>query len=291
LTGDLNDENITINDLNGDLAEAQSNLSAANAAIADLNEEKEGLAAEKSQLEAELSDANEMVSSLNSIIDVMDYNYSVILDFIYERFGMVEDDAKQFVTPDDETVGELVDLLVSPFNGDWNKAWDDMQYLYSWVSNNIEYSHDTPLPILPEDLYVGGDLGWYGEFWQYPVETLYLGYGDCEDQALLLTSMIKNYGQGKTYAYCVGISNGESGHMAVFMFVEGGNLVILDPAGSYYTNTWGTVDTHKPVEQEINNWLNWWSPQIPDAQITVLFDDEDYWEFEGNEDFLDWYFG
>ncbi len=184
-----------------------------------------------------------------------------------------------------------MDWLVTPFNSsDWGKAWDDMQYMYSWVRNNIEYSYDSPLPVLPLDLFEGGEIGWFGEFWQYPVETIYWERGDCEDQSLLLTSMIKNYGEGGTYAYCVGISNGESGHMAVFLPVEGGNLVIFDPTGAYFTNTWGEVNTNVPLEQEINNWLNWWAPQMPGAEIDMLFDEENFWTFEGNDDFFDWYF-
>jgi hypothetical protein len=289
LTGDLNDANDTIDDLNSDLVAASNSLNAANATIADLNKEKQELAADKSELAAELDEAYDNILALNSIIDIMDYNYSVIIDFIETRFGLVEEDATQFVTPYDEYVESLVSSLVNPIDySDWNRAWKDIQYMYTWVISNIEYSYDTPLPVLPLDLFEGGSIDWFGEFWQYPSETMYLGHGDCEDQALLLTSMINNYG---AYAFCVGISNGESGHMAVFMFVEGGNLVILDPAGSYYTNTWGTIDTGRTLEQELNNWFNWWAPQIPNAQITMLFDQEDYWEFDGNADFLDWYYG
>jgi hypothetical protein len=291
LTGDLNAATGQINDLNSDLAEANSNLNAANATIANLEDENDELAADKSELAADLADANDTILSLNSIIDIMDYNYSEIIAFIETRFGLVEEDATQFVTPDDETVGELVDWLVTPFNSsDWNKAWADMQYMYTWVINTIEYSYDSPLPVLPLDLFEGGDIGWFGEFWQYPFETIYLSHGDCEDQSLLLTSMIKNYGEGETYAYCVGISNGESGHMAVFLPVTGGNLVIFDPTGYYFTNMWGEVNTSVPIEQEINNWLNWWSVDMPGAEIDMLFDDENFWTFDGNDDFLDWYF-
>jgi len=288
LTGDLSDANDTINDLNDDLAEANSNLNAANETIAGLEDEKDELAADNSELAAELDEAYDSILALNTIIDIMNANYSDIIAFIETRFGLVEEDAKQFVTPYDEYVGALVDSLANPIDySDWNRAWQDIQQMYSWVINNIEYSYDSPLPLLPLDLFEGGSIDWFGEFWQYPAETIYLGHGDCEDQALLLASMINNYG---AYAFCVAISNGESGHMAVFMFVEGGNLVILDPAGSYYTNMWGTIDTSRTVEQEIANWFNWWAPQIPDAQIEMLFDEEDYWEFDGNDDFFDWYF-
>ncbi len=292
LTGDLNEATGTINDLNSDLLKANSSLSAANANIADLEDENEELAADKSELAADLDDANYTILSLNSIIDIMDYNYSEIIAFIDMRFGWAEEDAKQFVTPYDETVGDLVDWLVYPFDsGDWTRAWNDMKYMYSWVRSNIEYSYDSPLPVLPLDLLEGGEIDWFREFWQYPAETIYWGTGDCEDQALLLTSMIKNYGEGNTYAYCIGISNGESGHLAVCLPVVGDYMVIFDPAGGYFTNSWGEINTHKPIEEELNNWLNWWSADIPGAQVTMLFDDEYYWEFDNNNEFVDWLTG
>ena len=292
LTGDLNDANDTIDDLNTDLSAANSSLNAANAAIADLNDENQELAADKGQLAADLEDANDNLLILNSIIDTMNYNYNEILDFIYERFGQVEEDAKQFVTPYDEDVEDLVDWLVSPFDpGDWNKAWDDFRSMYSWIRNNIEYSYDSPLPVLPLDLLEGGDLGWFKEFWQFPYETIYLGTGDCEDQSLLLTSMIKNYGQGEAYAYCIGISNGESGHMAVALPVTDNRMVIFDPTGHYYSSDWSGEVVFRDVEGALEDWLNWWSDQMPGAEVDMFFDDEDYWEFDGNDDFLDWYLG
>jgi hypothetical protein len=288
LTGDLNNANDTIDDLNSDLAAASSSLNAANATIANLDQEKQQLAADKSKLAADLEEAAGNILALNSIIDIMNANYSEIIDFIETRFGLGEEDATQFVTPDDDYVELLVSSLVGHIDYDnWNKAWQDIQYMYAWVRNNIEYNYDTPLPVLPLDLLKGGSIDWFREFWQYPAETIYLEHGDCEDQALLLASMINNYG---AYAHCVGISNADSGHMAIFMFIKGGNLVILDPAGSYYTNTWGQIDTTRTVEQELNNWLNWWSPEMPGAEIDMLFDSDEFWTFDGNADFLNWYF-
>ncbi|HAS27831.1 MAG TPA: hypothetical protein DCR59_01300, partial [Dehalococcoidia bacterium] len=149
LTGDLNEATGTINDLNSDLAQANSelatassNLNAANATIADLNEENAELAADKSELAADLTEANDTILALNSIVDIMDYTYSEIVAFIDMRFGWSEEDAKQFVTPYDETVGDLVDWLVYPFDSnDWTRAWKDMKDMYSWVRSNIEYSY------------------------------------------------------------------------------------------------------------------------------------------------------
>jgi hypothetical protein len=290
LTGDLNDANDTIDGLNTDLAAANSDLSAANATIDDLNQENQELAADKGQLAADLADANDAILSLNSIIDVMNANYDEILQFIYERFGQVEEDARQFVTPNDEDVEALVEWLVTPFDStDWNKAWEDFLTMFRWVRNNIEYSYDSPLPVLPLDLLEGGDLEWFKEFWQYPVETIYWGTGDCEDQSLLLASMIKNYGHGETYAYCIGISNGESGHVAVALPVTDNRMVIFDPTGQYYSSDWTGEIAFWDVETALNDWLTWWSDQMPGAEVDLFFDDEDYYEFDGNDEFIEWY--
>jgi hypothetical protein len=291
LTGTLNAANSTISGLNDDLAEANSSLSAANATIADLNDENDELAAANSSLTADLSDANDTILSLNSIVDVMDYNYSVILEFINQRFGLVEEDATQFLTPYDGTVGALVDSLVTPFtNTDWNKAWADYKTMYNWVRYNIEYSYDTPLPILPDDLAAGGELGWFKEFWQYPEETLYLGVGDCEDQALLLASMLLNYVDSDYRVFCIGISNGDTGHMAVCIPVVDEQMAILDPIAGFYTTSVYGMDGI-PITNALNQWLNVWSDQIPGAQVTLLFGEDEYYEFDGNADFLqlEWY--
>jgi hypothetical protein len=264
LTGTLNAANSTISGLNDDLAEANSSLSAANATIADLNDENDELAAANSSLTADLSDANDTILSLNSIVDVMDYNYSVILEFINQRFGLVEEDATQFITPYDGTVGALVDSLVTPFtNTDWNKAWADYKTMYNWVRYNIEYSYDTPLPILPDDLAVG----------------------DCEDQALLLASMLLNYVDSDYRVFCIGISNGDTGHMAVCIPVVDEQMAILDPIAGFYTTSVYGMDGI-PITNALNQWLNVWSDQIPGAQVTLLFGEDEYYEFDGNADFL-----
>lgn len=52
--------------------------------------------------------------------------------------------------------------------------------LYDWVCQNINYRRDV------------------GEFWQTPSETLRRGYGDCEDSANLLTSLLRNFSNAYT---------------------------------------------------------------------------------------------
>ena len=71
--------------------------------------------------------------------------------------------------------------FVQPFDpsvvGAQAAIWDCLD----WVCRNISYREDI------------------GEFWQFPSETLARGEGDCEDSAILLTSMLRGF----TNAYVV----------------------------------------------------------------------------------------
>ncbi len=78
-----------------------------------------------------------------------------------------------FITPDDPFVKQIADeILKVSGEDDYSKALAGLRF----VQCAILYNSDTAL---------------YGqeEFWAYPVETLYLHSGDCEDASLLLTSI------------------------------------------------------------------------------------------------------
>jgi len=101
--------------------------------------------------------------------------------------------------------------------------------------------------------------------------------------------MIKNY-FGTYRIYCIGIENADSGHLAVCIPVEDNHMVIFDTAGNYFTNQAGNVYTGLSVEDALADWLDWWSYNgMSGAEVALLFNDEYYYEFDGNEDFLDWY--
>ena len=63
------------------------------------------------------------------------------------------------------------------------------------------------------------------------------------------------------------------------MFIEVSATGNFRPRQVHYTNTWGQIDTTRTVEQELNNWLNWWSPEMPGAEIDMLFDSDEFWAF------------
>ncbi|GAI84324.1 unnamed protein product, partial [marine sediment metagenome] len=105
----------------------------------------------------------------------------------------------EFITPNNEAVAGLVTGITGSFSQDTLKMWNDITGLYNWIMNYIDYSLDTPLPILPITS-IGklfGTLLWIEEYWRLPEETIKDGMGDCEDMAVLLTSMIINYNEGR----------------------------------------------------------------------------------------------
>ncbi|GAI23183.1 unnamed protein product, partial [marine sediment metagenome] len=82
--------------------------------------------------------------------------------------------------------GQRHDLrdFVQPSNPDvlavYSQYGPDYWSLYDFVCRNIDYRRD------------------WGEFWRTPSETL-RGYGDCEDSAILLTSLIRAGGAPDCY--------------------------------------------------------------------------------------------
>jgi len=84
--------------------------------------------------------------------------------------------------------GQLNDIreFVQPFAPEVQRIYQEVGpeawSLYDWSCRSIDYRRD------------------WGEFFQFPSETLAKGYGDCEDTAILLTSLIR---AGRMPAYTV----------------------------------------------------------------------------------------
>lgn len=77
------------------------------------------------------------------------------------RYPLLQHDLRSFVQPGNPDV-----LGIS-------SQYPDSWSLYDWVCRNISYTTDV------------------GEFWQVPSETLKRGEGDCDDTAILLTSLLR----------------------------------------------------------------------------------------------------
>jgi regulator of replication initiation timing len=233
-----------------------------------------------SNLQSQLANAN---SRLQKIIDA----YNSLRDNVNMRWD--QSNVKAFITPNDPLVASTVYSITGGWNNplDWNEYWRDVKALYNWVVNNIDPRYDGLYPMLPDTPF--GDLKFLADMWQFPNETLKLGMGDCEDMAILLASMIRNYNGMKYYVEVIIISGAKGAHAAVQIPVSGGKIVILDPAGKYYTRDyWGNIIA-KDIDTEINNWLNYWKQDLgSDVRVVRVFSDYIDMKFNNMSEYLTW---
>jgi len=207
------------------------------------------------------------------------------------RQGFGEDKMK-FVTPDDPSVSLLVIQVTGGWSdtSNWNEYWSDVKRMYDWVVDNIKYAPDSPSPVLPS---IEGSLSWRNEFWRFPNETIRDKAGDCEDMANLLVSMIRNYGHKRYAEWSIVIefekdSNTEK-HVAVAMPCTGSELVILDPAGKYYTRDELGNLVSKKASEALQDWFNYWETQgYRNPKVICIFSDYMYKEFSSNEEFINY---
>jgi hypothetical protein len=196
-----------------------------------------------------------------------------------------QSDFSNFITPQDPLVISIVNSVTGGWSNtsDWNEFWTDYKALYNWVITNIDYAYDQYYPILPSNPEY--PVYYIAEAWQFPNETLTLGTGDCDDQAILLCSMFRCYCNSQYRVECVVIYGSSFGHVGVQVPVEGDKLVIFDPAGHYYSSDiWGTI-VFNDINVEINNWLNYWGP---DTYVYRVFSDVINITFASTSEYLSW---
>ena len=167
-----------------------------------------------------------------------------------------------------EAIGKYVNESgVNPWD-----YWGSLQRIYDYIRAKVRYAYDVEIPVpsppLPpnadEELLLGGwSYTMYRNYVQTPEFTIKYGQGDCDDQAVLAYAMIKYYMikvHGREYAlYIAEIVFGNVSHLAVFLPVRGGELTIVDPAGSYLTvDSRGRIYSC-PASIELQRYRDWWS--------------------------------
>jgi transglutaminase-like putative cysteine protease len=120
-------------------------------------------------------------------------------------------------------------------------------------------------------------------------ETLDLKRGDCEDQAILLCSMIRCYTNESYATACVWITGSYAAHVGVQIPVAGDKLVIFDPAGNYYSKDLLGNIVFNDISVEIDNWLNYWKSTIgSDISVYRVFSDYIDLTFASTSEYLSW---
>jgi len=219
------------------------------------------------------------------------YNYVMAYENLVEKVNWRwnQINVERFITPDDPAVKNLVFNITGGWSNpsDLNELLTDLKTMYNWVVNNIEYRYDGLYPILPYDPHE--TISFWDEMWQLPNETLELRKGDCEDMAILLCSMIRAYGNEQYFTEAIFIVGEDVGHIAVQIPSSENRIIILDPAGNYYTSDLSGNLTSKDIEEEINDWLNYWKPQLgSNVYVYRVFSDYIDETFNSTEEYLDW---
>jgi hypothetical protein len=211
--------------------------------------------------------------------------YSDLRTQVNVRFGQTGDSQK-FITPDNAKVVAKALAVAGNNSEDLNERWRGYKSLYQWVVSNIKYTKDSYSAYLPSQL--GGEVQWSQECWRMPEETLADMAGDCEDMAVLLASLISSYNKEHYIVWTILIRNESQGHAAVAIPVAGGKLTILDPAGNYYTGYREWWLQSYDINQAVNDWLAYWTPDMPGAKVTFVFSNDFYQEFPSTGEFIDW---
>ena len=219
----------------------------------------------------------------------MESQYSDLRKQINVRLGWTPQDKQNFLTPNNSSVSAKVQEIAGGYSENVNERWRDYERLYRWVVNNISYSYDSYMPVLPQTL--SGKVIWSKDYWRMPEETLGDETGDCEDMAVLLASMLRSYNEPKYRVWVLIVNSSvpeDAAHAAVAFPVADGNLAILDPAGNYYTGyQYGSLRSES-ASVAVSRWLSHWATEMPGAEIVEAFSENSHNQFSGTDEFLTW---
>jgi peptidoglycan hydrolase CwlO-like protein len=276
----LNDQILLLENMTSSLAAEISDL---NSQILTLNSQIISLQIQNDDLTSEIAILNSELADLQLAYDNYVAAYQNLRSIVNQKTS--QSDFSKFITPQDPSVISIVNNVTGGWSdtSDWNEFWTDYKVLYNWVITNIDYASDQYYPILPSSPEY--PVYYITEAWQFPNETLTLKTGDCEDQAILLCSMLRCYCNSQYRIECVVIYSPSFGHVGVQVPVAGGKLVIFDPAGHYYSSDiWGNI-VFNDISVEVNNWLNYWGP---DTYVYRVFSDVINKTFTSTSEYLSW---
>jgi hypothetical protein len=234
-------------------------------------------------------------NSLAQKITTMNTNFASLVATIELR-TLAGSNSTQFITIDDPTIRSLVYQVTGGYDGSNADFWNDLGNLQGWVVQHISYTYDTYTPVITGSLEYGLSVSWRNDFWRFPTETVNDGHGDCEDMAILLTTMVRSYFKyyvGTLYnAYAMELTGPGPGHVAVVIPVAGGKIVILDPAGKFITGLELFVTRWiiaRPAADAMNDYFSYWSAQgYTFTRVYAVFNESVYRTFSTLSEFITW---
>jgi hypothetical protein len=240
-----------------------------------INDENERLEYSLGNLQNEYE---EIFNELNNYID----QFSKIRREINSRVGL-DGNLSRFVTyRDPAVVGWMLEITNGWSNPEsMDELYLDYESMYSWVETVISKELDSPYPFIYADS--TKQIGWVKHSVRYPNETISDFAGDCEDQAILLLSMIKAYNY-QSEAWCITIDWEGGGHVGVAYPTGDGLLVILDPSQDYKSEF---TSIGEPIVVAVEDWINTFN--YDDVIVNSIYNDEIFLDFEDTSDFIDWF--
>ncbi|KPV63017.1 MAG: hypothetical protein AOA66_1087 [Candidatus Bathyarchaeota archaeon BA2] len=190
------------------------------------------------------------------------------------------------ITPDDSDVRSMVNSITGGWSNpdDVNEFWDDCKKLFELVRDNVEYRYDGYYPVLPDEPSWG--LFFMEDMYQLPKQTLDCRKGDCDDKAVLLTSMLRCYTNRKYDIYCIYVAGSEGGHIGTLFPVAGDKICFVDATLDYCTSTGfpSYSITGKDIQEEVNYYME----RFGFDRVYKIFSDDIVLDFSSTEDFINW---
>ena len=275
-----------------------------NILVAALNSEKQCLEARVNTLEQEKASLQSSLNEQKGLLISERYQVTSLnlkvneLNQLVDYFGNLSED----VTEMDQALDSYTSLpesftrvlnseailstasAVSSATGSSKDMWTSEQKIFDYIKSNVKYAYDVEMPYISYYRYIDSSgIRYITEFTlnvsqnyvQTPGLTLDINQGDCDDQAVLAYAMLKYYMKNvlgteyNLYLASMEFTTGP-GHVAVIMPVQGGNLCIIDPAGSYLTLKGGSIAS-KAALQELQAYSNYWAPNAGSIRSMQLY--------------------
>jgi len=265
--------------------------------VGQLQTENEALQASYDQKAAEYSNLNSMYVSVSAQRDWLQSDLDTKEGYLKEvssdiselndtlrGYSQTEDAFRRVLCSEElDKIGPTVTELTDPSKD----TWYNYQRIWDHVDDNIGYVYDIEFPIITTYRYITVDgatcftefdVETYANYIQTPEFTLTNKQGDCDDHAILLYGMMRYYLRHihgtvyNIYLAFISYTDGEA-HMAVFIPVQGGTMCILDPAGNYATERYGSL-TSKTPSTELQSYADHWAEEHVIESIKLYWVDD-----------------